>query len=309
MSKKEIIFYSKAFYTGGMENAVYHLIRLMNKTDKYHVRVLTRDKNIKTEKMLNKLAEISSVSLLDGGIYTCDVLINCSRSELEVDGIFARKIIHWFSSSLIENIDKIKAESIVVSQSKWHHENLFRLGISSTTIGNPLDVDYIVEQAQKKTNIGQIHIKYLIVSRLSTEKGFDRAIKFMLSHKNDILYVIGGDTFGQGENIKTRLRRQLQKRVVFLGELDNPYPYMKQADYLLFLSDHEIYGLVSEEAHILGTQVIFNRYETAQDQFINNFDAWYDEQIPPVKKIEGFDLVRKMVNDDRFKQWEAIINA
>jgi glycosyltransferase involved in cell wall biosynthesis len=308
MSMKTIIFYSRSFYTGGMENAVYNLIRLLNKTKEYKITIAFRNSNEKTEKMLNKLSTVAKVVCIQGNDLTCDVLINCDRKDFELPMINAKKTIHWFSSCLIQNIENIQGR--VISQSNYHRDRLDRLHIKSTVIGNALDVGYIIEQAQERVDIGRVGNEtiYLVVSRISHEKGFKRITEFMLKHltENCRLVVIGGITSDKNAEIKTMVDRYLRKKVTYLGELDNPYPYIAQADYVLCLSDSEIYGLVSEEAHILGKQVIFNRYESANDQFIPNFDMWYDMPIKKSLNKIDYDFVKQ--NNDRFIKWKEIID-
>lgn len=41
-----------------------------------------------------------------------------------------------------------------------------------------------------------------------------------------------------------------------MGKRDNPYPYVKRADYFALLSEFEGYGMVVEEAKILNKKII-----------------------------------------------------
>lgn len=314
--KKRIIFYSKAFYTGGMENAVYHLIRLLNKTDKYDITVCFYESNEKTEKMLNKLASVAKIECVVGKRFGCGVLINCDREELWLPFIQRDKTIHWFHSCIIDpkaqyDFNERYMNIAVVSQSKWHKEKLDALGIDSVTIGNPLDVDYIIQQSNEWISpdfTGKT--VYVMLCRLSREKGLERAMSMMRGHlrDNSLLVIVGGSQSPYGDRIKIDMESTLGKSVLFVGEKDNPYPYIRKAKYVMCLSDHEIYGLVSEESHILGKPVIFNHYETASDQFIKGFDSWINESITVPDKQYDFADVRRMVNTVRFEKWEALIN-
>lgn len=308
---KNIAFYSRAFYTGGMENAVYNLCRLLKQTNEYEITILFSVSNDRTEMMMNKLSTVARVISVNSGKMNFDVLINCDRKDFVLPLISATKTIHWFSSCLVENKENIQGK--VVTQSKWHYDKLKLLGIDSVIIGNPLDVSNIVRLSQVKVSEWRKkdEIAYLVVSRISHEKGFDRVIEFMVKHfkENCRLFIIGGVTTPSNDNIKERVQRGLRNKVVFLGEFDNPYHYIAQCDYVLCLSDNEIYGLVSEEAHILGKQVIFNRYPTAKDQFIEGFDMWYDM---PINRHEGnaddYWLSSIHLNKSRFDKWKEIID-
>lgn len=309
---KKIAFYSRAFYTGGMENAVYNLCLLLNKTGEYEIDILFNESNDKTEIMMNKLATVGRLEYAGGRFKGYDVLINCDRKEFVLPFISARKTIHWFSSCLIQNIEHIQGQ--VISQSKYHYDRLKKLGIESKIIGNPLDVNNILDQSNEEIKKYRTddEVAFLVVSRISHEKGFMRIAQFMLNRRteNCKLYIVGGVTSAANEDIKNTLIRNLRNKVVFLGEKDNPYPYMRQADYILCLSDGEIYGLVSEEAHILGKQVIFNHYETANDQFINGFDNWFDGQIVKYDKsnvIADIEIALAR-NENRFAMWKGVID-
>lgn len=307
---KNIAFYSRAFYTGGMENAVYNLCKLLKETNEYDITILFRVSNERTELMMNKLSTVAKIECIGKEMHF-DVLINCDRKDFELPNVYSDKTIHWFSSCLVENIDKLQGK--VVTQSKWHYDKLKLLGIESTIIGNPLDVNRIVELSNHKVPEWRKkdEIAYLVVSRISHEKGFDRIVEFMVNRfkENSRLFVIGGVTTPSNDNIKARVQRNLRNKVVFLGEMDNPYPYIKQCDYVLCLSDNEIYGLVSEEAHIIGKQVIFNRYASAKDQFIDNFDMWYDMQIKKYDgNIDDYWLSSIHLNKSRFDKWKELID-
>jgi len=306
---KKIAFYSRAFYTGGMENAVYNLCRLLNNTNKYEISILFKESNEKTEKMLAKLSTVATVSYVEGQQYDLDVLINCDRKDFILPCVKAKKTIHWFSSCLIENKDKLQGK--VITQSKWHYDQLQKLGIDSKIIGNPLDVNNIIVKSKEKVEKygNDSEIKYLIVARISPEKGFNRAIQFIMSKRfeNSRLFILGSPTMPNSDTLVQKIKLALREKVVFLGERDNPYPYMLQTDYILCLSDNEIYGLVSEEAHILGKQVIFNHYPTALDQFIDKFDMWYD--MPISKSDENYNKDTFFDNNlSRFNAWKEFID-
>ena len=43
----------------------------------------------------------------------------------------------------------------------------------------------------------------------------------------------------------------MEKTFTLLGQIENPYPYMKNADYFCLLSNYEGYPMVLEEAKVL----------------------------------------------------------
>ena len=48
----------------------------------------------------------------------------------------------------------------------------------------------------------------------------------------------------------------MEQTFTLLGKKENPYPYMKQADYFCLFSEYEGYGMVLEEAKILQKPIL-----------------------------------------------------
>lgn len=95
--------------------------------------------------------------------------------------------------------------------------------------------------------------------RLHTEKGLLPALENLtplFKEKKNLKWYIAGT--GPEESALKRFigEKELEKQVRLLGFKDNPYPYMKEADYLFLPSVHETFSMVVGEAHILGTPVI-----------------------------------------------------
>lgn len=57
---------------------------------------------------------------------------------------------------------------------------------------------------------------------------------------------------------------------IFLGKKENPYPYMKQAQFFCLLSEFEGYGMVIEEAKILNKPIIIT--DTAARETVKNYE-------------------------------------
>ena len=102
-----------------------------------------------------------------------------------------------------------------------------------------------------------VHI--LMVSRLSHEKGIDRAIRAVacVNGKGIVAYLhLVGDG-GMRESLQMLANELgISDRVVFHGEQSNPYRYMKNADLLLMTSYHEAAPMVIDEARAVGLPVL-----------------------------------------------------
>ena len=115
--------------------------------------------------------------------------------------------------------------------------------------------------------------RFLSVGRLVKQKGFDR---FMRVHKRLIdeglfhtVYIIG-DGEERVSLLKLAKELKVEDSFIFLGKMDNPYPYMKSADYFALLSHFEGYGMVVEEAKILNKPIIITN--TAAVEAVRDYE-------------------------------------
>lgn len=110
-------------------------------------------------------------------------------------------------------------------------------------------------------------LKLVIVSRLSTGKGFERVVKLVeaLERKN-IPYTL--KIIGKGRAKEQEIRQWLEPHsgVQFVGYQDNPYCYVKNADYLVLLSDYESWGNVITEAKELKVPCLVTDFPSAKEQ-------------------------------------------
>ena len=96
------------------------------------------------------------------------------------------------------------------------------------------------------------------VGRLVEQKGYDRLIKILGELKdkyNFRLYIIGE---GKKEKELHELAKQcnVEDKIIWKGFLNNPYPYIKQADFFVCSSISEGYSTAVTEAIILETPVV-----------------------------------------------------
>lgn len=114
---------------------------------------------------------------------------------------------------------------------------------------------------------------FLTVARLTKQKAIDRIIRV---HKKLIdkgfkheFYVIGDGP--ETEKLEKQIKDlNVQKTFHLLGKKENPYPYMKQAQFFCLLSEFEGYGMVIEEAKILNKPIIIT--DTAAREAVQNYE-------------------------------------
>lgn len=109
-------------------------------------------------------------------------------------------------------------------------------------------------------------VNIVLVTRLSNEKGIQRAIEALVqSKRSDIRYYIIGNGPQKEEIVHLIRQFQLDNRVFMLGEQRAPHKYMYQADWLLVPSFHEAAPMVFDEAMLLGIKVITTNTTSAEE--------------------------------------------
>ena len=80
---------------------------------------------------------------------------------------------------------------------------------------------------------------------------------------------------------------------IFLGQIENPYPYIKKADYFGLFSYFEGYGMVLEEAKILNKTILVTN--TAAVEAVKD----YDKKIIIENNEQAiFESIKKVILDE-----------
>jgi len=91
-------------------------------------------------------------------------------------------------------------------------------------------------------------------------------------------------------------KRDLSQDFLFLGSVENPYPYIKHATAVAVLSDYEAWSLVITEAKVLGVPVIATKTAGAMEQIEHNVTGILCE-------FDAEDIALKMEN---LLKWPAL---
>ncbi len=141
-------------------------------------------------------------------------------------------------------------------------------------IYNYIDTSKVLEKAKEIPDIefqkGVTNI--VTVARLVEQKGIDRLIEV---HKKLIqegllhnFYVIGDGP--QKDKLQDLIKKEeIEETFKLLGKKENPYPYIKMADYFALLSWYEGYPMVLLEAQILQKRIIITN--TAAKETLQNY--------------------------------------
>lgn len=143
-------------------------------------------------------------------------------------------------------------------------------------IYNYIDAKKILEESNlgKAEEIKENSLNFVTVARLVPQKAIDRLIKvhsklIKENGKTHNFYIIGDGP--DKERLVSLIKKYGVKDTFFLlGKKENPYPYIKKADYFCLLSEFEGYGMVLEEAKILNKPIIIT--DTAAREAIEKYE-------------------------------------
>lgn len=193
----------------------------------------------------------------------------------DVSKVFGNSILAKIKKILDKN--KYKKYDKIVFVSKENQKDFnetYGNGFNETLIKNFLNHNAIIQKSKEKEEIpfDSNNINLLTVCRLVEQKAIDRFINVQNMIKRDGIkckvYIVGDGP------LKNKLQRQideldLSEDFILLGEKNNPYPYIKNADYFCLLSYFEGYGMVLDEAKILNKKIIITN--TASIESVQNY--------------------------------------
>lgn len=147
--------------------------------------------------------------------------------------------------------------------------------VKKEVIHNYIDKEAVKKKAEEsvENNFSENTINFVTVARLVQQKAIDRLIKI---HEKLIKDGLKHDFYVVGEGPeKEKLEKMVNEYEIgetfhLLGKKENPYPYIKNADYFCLLSEFEGYGMVLEEAKILGKPIIIT--DTAAREAVEKYE-------------------------------------
>lgn len=167
---------------------------------------------------------------------------------------------------------------------------------------NHVDYNRIIELA-KEYNPYEIRTSWIIctVARLSYEKGIDIAIECakILDRKGVDFkwYVIGDGPLHQVYS-NLILNSNLNSKFILVGELSNPYPYMKNCDIYVQPSRTEGFCTTSNEVKIFKKPIIVTNVGGMEEQFTNNVNAI----ITDIKSVSICKAIVKLIDSPLLKR-------
>lgn len=309
MNKKKAIcfYYHHINSIGGVEIAILNLIERLHTL--YEITIAYSLSNSDIE-MLIRMSEFSSIVNLNHKQIEVDTVVYCSL-YCQKDKITAKRHLRWLHGCLTDMKaslpinDKID-DYIAVGKVCKEQLDLQLKDKKSHLIYNELN-SKIYELAGKSKSNKKLTL--VTVSRISREKGFERMLKVSDKLKEngiDYIWNIVGE--GYDKKYEALIKKQAPDEWKFYGKLENPFPYIKNADFLLQLSDYEAFGFVLLEALVLGTTVITTDYSSASEM-INDSNGYIIKKDLSDFKTDIFNLKKVFKHEHKtgIEQWKKLL--
>ena len=204
-------------------------------------------------------------------------------------------------------IDKINYKKydklvFVSNDNKEKFNNLFGLKYfknKEEVIYNYIDKNRILSLSEKKIEeniIDKTYPSIIVVARLVKQKAIDRLIrvhKKLIDEKIDHkIYIIGEGP--EKEELQELIKKlDVKNSFILIGKKQNPYPYIKKADFFALLSYFEGYPMCIEEAKILNKNIIITN--TASKEVVINYS---NKVILENTEIGIFNGLKKILQND-----------
>lgn len=162
----------------------------------------------------------------------------------------------------------------------------------------------LIEKMAKSKNvyedIDKCIVKIVTVGRLVYQKGYEFALEAcnILSEKNiDFKWYALGEGNERSNIEKYVSENNLEDKFILIGAVENPYPYIKDADVYVQTSRFEGFGLAIAEARILNTPVVTTNFDVVYNQMIHGKNGL-------IVNMDGGDIaqgIMKIIHDEELR--------
>jgi len=249
-----------------------------------------------------------------------DIVIDYSSNLLKYNSFDIKiPIFAWIHFSLTfgeklseEKIEKYKKQykkydKILAICDTMRDEFVDILGIDKTKVElvyNPINLEKIKEKAENPNPDYEKYLKedyFLQVSRLTQQKQPEHLVDIYHKLKQrgikEKLYFIGNGE--KIELIKQKIKEyKLENDVILLGQIENPYPFFKNAKLFVHTAKYEGLPTVLLESLAFGTPVISYDCPTGPKDILGK-NSEYGELIPLNDKDEFVEKVYELMNNNK----------
>ena len=257
-----------------------------------------------------------------------DVIIDYSSNLLKYNNFDIKvPVFAWIHFSLTfgeklsaDKIEKYKKQykkydKILAICDTMRDEFLEILGMDKNKVElvyNPIDLEAIRKKAENIDKKYENYLKqdyFLQVSRLTEQKQPEHLVDIYYKLKQrgikEKLYFIGNGE--KVELIKQKIKEyKLENDVILLGQIENPYPFFKNAKLFVHTAKYEGLPTVLLESLAFGTPVVAYDCPTGPKDILGK-NSEYGKLIPLNDKDVFVEKVCELMNDDeKYKNYRKI---
>ena len=290
---KKILLFFRGIYNGGTEAESYTLMTMLkNKYELYYTYFDLDNSDKITLSKFNTIAKYLPITEK----FEVDTILFCTQAVKELDIIkqnFTYKKSYFWYHYDSENQKNFLKEALegacdgAIAVSNTSRNQLIKLPFMTDkikekiiVINNVIDTNRILSIADDEIEYDFTHSLNLVtVARIAPEKRLDRVISIAKElEKRNIDYIwliIGKVNKLNCTDYEKSLQKEFEEHpnIIFIGEKDNPFKYMKKADYSLLLSDRETWGLVITESKIVNTPCVVTSFPAAIEQIEDGYNG------------------------------------
>lgn len=250
----------------------------------------------------------------------CSIFTSVSDAPIKINWIHSDYSIRNYAGNCMTTFKRIlKNFTYHVAVSKVaadSFKNVFDLD-EVKVVHNIIDVDTILNKSKEDIKYRDDRLTFVCVGRMHPQKAYPRLLEVMHRLKEDgikdyAVYVLGDGT-EKDTIIKMKDDYKLDN-LYLLGNKDNPYPYIKEADCLLLTSIYEGLPTVVYEALILHTPVLSTKVAGVDEQLKdkygiiidNNDDSIYSSLKSIIEDRHILDKYKENVSNYTYENKEII---
>lgn len=272
--------FGRTIYTGRARASL--LLRIWRWTQLYRLlpdayeKLVGREMSVRVDAVLRMLGWESRVDLV-----VMDFTSSLPRSlaRFPVVAVLHQMLSHSWGATLRRAAEQRARFFVPVSEAVGADAQA--LGIAALEpIYNPLDCDWLI--ARSLVFEPEMRRPYIVyVGRLGPAKGVHDLLSAFSRLSGDIDLVFIGKG-GEQEVLEAEARRlNVERRVHFLGFMENPYPYIRGASALVLPSRSEAMSYVAIEAAALGIPIVVGGFDAA-------YEFFSDDAIVPLQPLDDF---------------------
>ena len=356
--KKELLFSINDLRVGGIETAIINLLnnidykkynvtlvmeektgvllKNVNKNVKVQELKVSNNKNVIIRKWINFIRKLN-FSILNYHKFDfscCYATYSLSANKIALtasknNSIYVHSNYRYIYKDKTEfknffncrNISSFRRIIFVANEAEKDFIKIYpELKNKCLVLNNFIDPDKILKLSTEK--ISENHPKnkklFVFIGRLDdSSKKVSRAINLLKSLSDVNLLIVGdGPDRKMYEDLVTK--NDLSKRVTFVGQKTNPYPYIKLADYIILTSDYEGFPVTYLEAITLHKRIlttidvsdesinIGKDYATIISMDEKEMLKDVQKELSSPRKIKDIDI--KKIQEERLEKLENIFN-